>query len=981
MAFRPLVTAKTVRGTLKSAENLCKKDIFGASDPYVQVYREMVGSYDLENPTNVVWRSKTQKRTLEPEWMEAFEVVVDPTKHILIADVFDENRLTRDDFLGRVTINLETLSTVENVFVKRKLKQRSKRSNVTGYLIMSAHFSGESDSLDIVANQTWWFYENLESYSLEPQVDILTEGQWRDPAYNVTVLTPSTSTRSHSFTFNPDRGELTIPVSATKTEQKKKILNFFFGVDTIGGGDRSSDWNAVQMMVAERADLRYAERLRRKIFGGELVRPSSLQEVELKVWAWARGQRWPRYVAEYRTLIVPYYRKPVDLLHILVEWVNSGEEEGPEEEVRENTEEEDQPEVEEHTEELSPTLQGCLPPGWEERSDNNGRVFYVNHNTRSTSFERPVAVREAEVALAEAEETLASISSITSTGERFQARRNISLEDDDLWSGRESSTTTSPEPGSRTSIPSRYLYFNKLNSIHPVIPESEGLPEGWEAKRLQSGAVVYINHQQRVTTFDRPTGVEEHLDEVTPSAPTSEQLEPWSDQAAAFSLGASGNSENDEMPPGWTKKTTKDGRDFFLHHARRITTWVDPRTSVESPIPGPSQPSPGLDRQRSVTSLGPLPEGWEEKTLKNGKLFFVDHINKRTTWEDPRFDDSSIAGKKVEYSRDYKYKYEMLMREMRQFSGAEGDKFEFTIRRQHMVDDSFNAIGKAKLVHRLRHRLWITFAGEQGLDYGGLAREWFSQLTTQLFNPYYGLFEYSATDNYTLQINPNSGICNEDHLMWFKFIGRIAGMAVFHKKLINGFFIRPFYSMMLGKTIKLSDMESVDIEFSNSLCWIRDNDPECLALTFEVDDNVFGEHVSKELVPGGKDIEVTEENKIDYIDRMVQWRFVNRVQKQMKAFLGGFYDVIPSDSIKNFDEGELEMLLGGIGSINVKDWKEHTEYKKYTAEDTVIQWFWRLVLSFGDEMRSRLLQFVTGTSRVPMNGFKVDLDMTLEITI
>ena len=266
-------------------------------------------------------------------------------------------------------------------------------------------------------------------------------------------------------------------------------------------------------------------------------------------------------------------------------------------------------------------------------------------------------------------------------------------------------------------------------------------------------------------------------------------------------------------------------------------------------------------------------------------------------------------------------------------------------------------------------------------------REWFSLLTTDLFNPYHGLFEYSATDNYTLQINPNSGICSEDHLVWFRFIGRIAGMAAFHKKLINAFFIRPFYSMMLGKKIQLADMESVDIEFFNSLCWIRDNNPEDLCLTFEVDDNVFGEQVSKELIPGGKDIDVTENNKMEYIGRVIHWRFVQRVKDQMDAFLAGFHEVIlhntlhivngffskviPADSIKTFDEGELELLLGGIGSINVKDWRDHTEYKKYTPEDAAIQWFWRLVLSFGDEMRSRLLQFVTGTSRVPMNGFAV----------
>ena len=109
-------------------------------------------------------------------------------------------------------------------------------------------------------------------------------------------------------------------------------------------------------------------------------------------------------------------------------------------------------------------------------------------------------------------------------------------------------------------------------------------------------------------------------------------------------------------------------------------------------------------------------------------------------------------------------------------------------------------------------------------------------------------------------------------------------MAVFHKKLINGFFIRPFYSMMLGKTPTLKDMESVDIEYFNSLTWIKENDPSVLCHTFEVDDNVFGEALSKELIPNGADIEVTEENKMEYIRLVIEWRFVSRVKDQMNAF-------------------------------------------------------------------------------------------------
>ena len=241
----------------------------------------------------------------------------------------------------------------------------------------------------------------------------------------------------------------------------------------------------------------------------------------------------------------------------------------------------------------------------------------------------------------------------------------------------------------------------------------------------------------------------------------------------------------------------------------------------------------------------------------------------------------------VEYSQDYKYKYEILMRTLGKLEhGSNRDKFEITVKRENIRLDSFDAICRVDRhdVKCLRYKLWITFTGEMGLDYGGVSREWFSLLTTEIFNPYFGLFEYSAIDNYTLQINPHSGLCNEDHLQWFHFIGRVAGMAVFHKKLINGFFIRPFYSMMLGKTPTLKDMESVDIEYFNSLTWIKENDPSVLCHTFEVDDNVFGEALSKELIPNGADIEVSEENKMEYIRLVIEWRFVSRVRDQMEAF-------------------------------------------------------------------------------------------------
>uniref|UniRef100_H2YRY8 HECT-type E3 ubiquitin transferase n=1 Tax=Ciona savignyi TaxID=51511 RepID=H2YRY8_CIOSA len=387
---------------------------------------------------------------------------------------------------------------------------------------------------------------------------------------------------------------------------------------------------------------------------------------------------------------------------------------------------------------------------------------------------------------------------------------------------------------------------------------------------------------------------------------------------------------------------------------------------------------------------GRLPDGWEARTdAKSGRKYYVDHINKRTSWHRPRAIPVNRArnerwarnerglcrskfvseqhqfiavgaeippeglGNEVSlcdvYRADYKQKYEFFKSKLHKTVPVSMCA-HMKIDRRTILNDSYRVISRVKKADTLKSRLWIEFNKEKGLDYGGVAREWFYLLSKEMFNPYYGLFEYSATDNYTLQINPNSGMCNEDHFDWFRFIGRVAGMA-----------------MMLGKPITLRDMESV---YYNSLKWILENDPTDLDLCFTVDEELFGQMKVNELKPGGEDIKVNNDNKREYIQLVIKWRFVSRVQEQMKSFLQGFNELIPSNLVKIFDENELELLMCGLGDVDVNDWRRNTNYKgDYSANHIVIQWFWRAVLLMDPELRVRFLQFVTGTSRVPMNGF------------
>lgn len=525
------------------------------------------------------------------------------------------------------------------------------------------------------------------------------------------------------------------------------------------------------------------------------------------------------------------------------------------------------------------------------------------------------------------------------------------------------------------------------------------LPPGWEERQDANGRTYYVNHIARFTQWERPTeststpsgntAMERMFDNAATEFQRRYHISAdedrhrssiQSDETVDSPAGSRRSSEQIEspkptiplsdegLPPGWGMQIAPNGRVFFIDHTARTTTWIDPRTGRPSSIPNHIAPS--TTPRSDLDQLGPLPEGWEERVHTDGRIFFIDHNTRTTQWEDPRMSNPQIAGPAVPYSRDYKRKYEYLKSQLRKPNNVP-NKFEIKVSRNNILEDSYRIISSVNRVEILKTKLWVEFEGEVGLDYGGLAREWFFLLSKEMFNPYYGLFEYSATDNYTLQINPFSGVCNEEHLNYFKFIGRIAGMAVYHGKLLDAFFIRPFYKMMLAKPIDLKDMESVDSEYYNSLLWIKENDPSELELTFSVDEESFGHTSQRELKPDGANVPLTNENKDEYIALVIQWRFVSRVQEQMNAFLEGFNALIPPTLVKIFDEHELELLMCGIQHIDVRDWKQNTLYKgDYHANHIVVQWFWRVVLSFSNEMRSRLLQFVTGTSRVPMNGFK-----------
>ncbi|KAL8392553.1 hypothetical protein RB595_002662 [Gaeumannomyces hyphopodioides] len=537
---------------------------------------------------------------------------------------------------------------------------------------------------------------------------------------------------------------------------------------------------------------------------------------------------------------------------------------------------------------------------------------------------------------------------------------------------------------------------NRHSSAMSPFEDAQGrLPAGWERREDNLGRTYYVDHNTRTTSWNRPTAAggtietrnaqeaatqverQRHQNRTLPedrtgaNSPSLQQQQAVAAAQAASSqtmmhTGATSPGTG-ELPPGWEQRFTPEGRSYFVDHNTRTTTWVDPRRQQYIRMYGGQNNANGTIQQQPVSQLGPLPSGWEMRLTNTARVYFVDHNTKTTTWDDPRL-PSSLDQNVPQYKRDFRRKliYFRSQPAMRILSG----QCHIKVRRSHIFEDSFAEISRQSATD-LKKRLMIKFDGEDGLDYGGLSREFFFLLSHEMFNPFYCLFEYSAHDNYTLQINPHSGI-NPEHLNYFKFIGRVVGLAIFHRRFLDAFFIGALYKMVLGKPVALPDMEGVDADFHRSLQWMIDNDISggILEQTFSTEDERFGVITVEDLIPNGRNIDVTNENKKEYVDLMVKWRIEKRIAEQFEAFKVGFHELIPIDLINVFDERELELLIGGIAEIDVDDWKKHTDYRGYTESDEVIQFFWQTVRSWDGEQKSRLLQFTTGTSRIPVNGFK-----------
>eukprot|EP01105_Mastigella_eilhardi_P021762 TRINITY_DN529_c2_g3_i1.p1 TRINITY_DN529_c2_g3~~TRINITY_DN529_c2_g3_i1.p1 ORF type:complete len:1003 (-),score=261.29 TRINITY_DN529_c2_g3_i1:65-2875(-) len=289
------------------------------------------------------------------------------------------------------------------------------------------------------------------------------------------------------------------------------------------------------------------------------------------------------------------------------------------------------------------------------------------------------------------------------------------------------------------------------------------------------------------------------------------------------------------------------------------------------------------------------------------------------------------------------------------------------VRRSHIFEDSFHNL-RMRTADELRGRMSVHFSGEEGIDAGGLTKEWYQVISREMFNPNYALFKQS--DDGAYQPNPSSYV-NADHLDYLKFVGRVVGKALYDGQLLDAHFTRSFYKHMLGQKVSVKDMDSVDHGFYKNLMWLLEHNlaDAGVELTFSAESDVFGRLQVVDLKPNGRQVPVTDENKREYVRLVVEHKLTTSIVKQIEAFLAGFRELVPQELTSVFSENELELLISGLPEIDLEDLRANTEYHGYTAESPQIQWFWHSLGEFSQQERAEMLQFVTGSSKVPLEGF------------
>lgn len=319
------------------------------------------------------------------------------------------------------------------------------------------------------------------------------------------------------------------------------------------------------------------------------------------------------------------------------------------------------------------------------------------------------------------------------------------------------------------------------------------------------------------------------------------------------------------------------------------------------------------------------------------------------------------------------------------------------VRRSQIVQDTYRQVAEiaSRTPSELRKPLRVVFAGEAGVDEGGVSKEFYQVLLEQILSPDYGMFVYDE----------------QHHIHWFQrdflepeeawtLIGIMFGLAVFNSILLDVQFPPVVYRKLAiqmrnaelereyrekqGHSMEiavpelkyqpdLNDVKEVFPEIGNSLQHLReyegDDVEDVFALSYEVSlRGLFDKAYNVELITNGANVAVSNENREDFISRYVEFLVNSSIERAFKPFATGFLFVLDGPFVSRLSGEELETLVIGEPELDFAGLRQAAVYEGYTERSEVIVHLWQVLDDFDANMKRLFLLFVTGTTRAPVGG-------------
>ncbi|CAO3657776.1 unnamed protein product [Umbelopsis ramanniana] len=303
------------------------------------------------------------------------------------------------------------------------------------------------------------------------------------------------------------------------------------------------------------------------------------------------------------------------------------------------------------------------------------------------------------------------------------------------------------------------------------------------------------------------------------------------------------------------------------------------------------------------------------------------------------------------------------------FQGVNSPYLVLEIRRDHIIHDALYQL-ETKSTQDLKKQLRVQFVGEEGIDEGGVQKEFFQLIVRELFDPKYGMFMF----------DDDSRLCwfksdpTDDHvaISEYKLVGMLLGLAVYNSVILDVHFPLALYKKLMDVAVNLQDLRQLDPGLGRGLqqlLYYEGSVEAAYDRSFQIDKDVWGCINTFDLKEDGASIKLTNYNRQEFVQLYTDYVLNQSVEKQFWAFRDGFNLVCADSAIKIFRPEEVEQLICGSSDLDFDALEKATLYDGGWNKDTpIIRAFWEIVHEFTDEEKKKLLFFATGSDRVPIGG-------------